>query len=55
MPTFVFTGPEPRVFHAFGVLEPGASVDAKDNPDPVWFAPAKPKKPAPADNTSKEQ
>lgn len=37
MAKFRFTGPEPRDFHDFGHLEPGAQVDAKDNPDPVWF------------------
>lgn len=55
MPTFVFTGSEPRVFHAFGLLSKGDAVKAAANPDPVWFASAKPEKPAPADNTSKEQ
>ncbi len=54
MPRFTFTADAPRYFHDFGDLEPGAVVEAPDNPDPLWFAPAN-KKPAPADTTTAEK
>ncbi len=53
MPRFALLGKETRVFHDYGLLEPGDTVEAKENPDPVWFGPAK-EKAAPAASTKPE-
>lgn len=52
MPKFAYLGDEPRAFHTLGLLNPGDSVTATENPDPIWFAPAKPDKPAPGNDTA---
>jgi hypothetical protein len=50
MPTFRYDDPEPLVYHAHGLVEPGATVTADENPDEhrwVEVTPAKSSKSAP--------
>lgn len=53
MARFVLLGNEPREFHDFGLLHPGDTVEAQENPDPAWFDTAKTTKPKPT--TTEEQ
>lgn len=52
MPTFTH-GAEARTYADLGLVEPGATVEADENPDPRFFTEAKPKKSAKSD-TSEE-
>lgn len=41
MPKFVMTWPTARTFANVGEVEPGATIEADENPDPAFFHLAK--------------
>jgi len=51
VPTFRMTDEYPRIFHAYGRIEPDGTIEADENPDPHFFeaadAPAPEPEPAP--------
>ena len=47
MPTFRMTDEYPRIFHAYGRIEPDGTIEADENPDPHFFEPVDIPTPAP--------